>query len=300
MFENALVCKDIVKEYSGKRVLDNITLSLEPHKIYGLIGRNGAGKTTLMSILTAQAPATSGEVRLDGDPVWENAKALEHICFSRELSADQTNPVAALKVKEYLRIASIYYPKWDAAYADHLVELFELETGKKMLKLSKGMLSMVTIVVALASKADITILDEPVAGLDVVAREQFYRLLVEEYAATERTFIISTHIIEEAASVFEEVVFLDKGKLLLKQNTEELIASFRYVSGRSDVVDEAVAGLEVLHQESLGRSKGVCVRIPDGEEAGARFAGKELDVEAMSLQKIFVYLSGGLKEEGAQ
>lgn len=296
MFQTSFQCREIVKEYAGKQVLSGVSFSLELHKIYGLIGRNGAGKTTLMSILTAQAPATSGAVTLDGEPVWENQSSLNHICFARELNADQSNSVAAFKLKEYLRIASIYYPAWDAAYAEHLVSLFELDVKKKLHKFSKGMLSMATIVVALASKADITILDEPVAGLDVVAREQFYRLLLEEYDKTERTFVISTHIIEEAAGVFEEVLFLHEGKLLLKENTEELIHSFHYVSGRAEEVDRVTAGLEVFRGETLGRSKGVCTKAPRSVLEG-RAAGCEVDIEPLSLQKIFVYLSGGLKEE---
>ena len=92
------------------------------------------------------------------------------------------------------------------------------------------MLSMVTILVAMASKAEFTFLDEPVAGLDVVAREQFYQLLLEEYTETGRTFVLSTHIIEEAADVMEEVIILDRGKILLKENTQELVDRARYVT----------------------------------------------------------------------
>lgn len=185
---------------------------LEEHKIYGMIGRNGAGKTTLLSILTAQNPATKGEILWNGIPVWENKEALSHICFSRELNQVSGNNMNALRIKDYLQAAEAFLPHWDKQMADSLVKQFQLDPKKRINKLSKGMLSMVTIIVALASKADFTILDEPVAGLDVIAREKFYHLLLEEYENTDRTFVVSTHIIEEAADIFEEVIIVKEGK----------------------------------------------------------------------------------------
>ena len=158
-------------------------------------GRNGAGKTTLLSIMSAQSKPTSGSVNLDGEEVWENQKCIDNICFSRELNPLSTFGPNNVKVKELLRMASIYYPYWDKKMADSLVKKFDINIKQRISKLSKGMLSMVTIIIALASKSEFTILDEPVAGLDVVAREQFYKLLLDEYNETGRTFVISTHII---------------------------------------------------------------------------------------------------------
>ena len=288
-----LICQQITKKYKDKVALDQVSLTLEQGKIYGLIGRNGAGKTTLLSVLTAQSPATSGTVTLDGMPVWEDRKALEHLCFSRELNISSESGLGSMKVKEYLRIASIYYPHWDAAMAEKLVQLFELPLKKRMNKLSKGMLSMVTIIVALSSKAEFTLLDEPVAGLDVVAREQFYKLLLEEYTETGRTFVISTHIIEEAADVLEEVIILKDGKVLLESETQALVDSARYISGRAEDVDAATAGLEVHRPEVTGRAKSVTVLLQPGQTIPA---GYDVTVQPMNLQKVFLALCG---EEGA-
>jgi len=184
MSSGKLICNDIVKTYGKKEVLHHIDLEIEPSKIYGLIGRNGAGKTTLMSILTAQNPASGGTVTYNGMPVWENQEALDHLCFSREL-----NPLVGwgsnnLRAKDYFKTAATFFPKWDKELAKHLIQEFELDVKKRVNKMSKGMMSMVTIIIALASKADITILDEPVAGLDVVARDCFYKALLAEYDGT--------------------------------------------------------------------------------------------------------------------
>lgn len=288
-----LEAKGIVKTYGGKDVLHEVDLELESGKIYGLIGRNGAGKTTLLSILTAQNPASAGTVTFDGQPVWENPQVLKHLCFSRELNQlINGNNGITMKVKEYLRIAAAFFPYWDQKTADRLIREFDLDVNKKINKLSKGMLSMVTIIVAMASKADFTFLDEPVTGLDVVARERFYELLVEEFTETGRTFVVSTHIIEEAADVFEEVIIVDRGKILLKEETQELLERSFHVSGHEEEVDKAVAGLEVHHEEHLGRSKGVTVFLKPGQSLPDQC---DVSIQKPNLQKVFVALCG---EEG--
>lgn len=289
---NVLECKGIIKKYKNKTALKGIDLTIEKGKIYGMIGRNGAGKTTLLSIMTSQVRPTEGEVSLDSEAVWENRKALERMCFSRELNPVSMMGPNNMKVKEYLRTASIYFPNWDKDMADMLVKKFELDTKQRISRLSKGMMSMVTIIVALASKSEYTFLDEPVAGLDVVAREQFYKLLLDEYNETGRTFIISTHIIEEAADIFEEVIIINHGEVLLKENTQHLLERACHVSGRTDVVDEAIKGNEVHGVENMGRSKGATVLMESGNRIDST---SELSVQPVSLQNLFVALCG---EEG--
>ena len=169
---------------------------------------------------------------------------------------------------------------------------FGLEEKKRVCQLSKGQLSMVTILIALASNAPVTILDEPVAGLDVVARERFYQLLLEDYARTNRTFIISTHIIEEAASVFERVLILDDGRIIEDAETEELVDQFRYVSGAAEEVDRVCQGMTVVSERRMGRRKTAAVRDTDGRRAADLEGAGEVDVVHMSLQNVFVALCG--------
>ncbi|MCI8917258.1 MAG: ABC transporter ATP-binding protein [Eubacterium sp.] len=289
----SLKCENIVKTYNKTDVLKNINLEITQGKIYGLIGRNGAGKTTLLSIITAQNTATSGSITYDGAPVWENQAALDHICFSRELNPVTTMGPNNMKAKEYLRIASIFYPNWDEQLARRLIELFHLDTRKRISKMSKGMLSMVTIIIALASKADITFMDEPVAGLDIVAREHFYQLVLDEYERSNRTFVISTHIIEEAANIFEEVIILKEGSLLYKENTQDLLARSLHVSGNEQDVDAACAGLDIYFTKKMGRCKNVTVVLRDGQKLAE---GYPVSVQPVSLQDLFLALC---KEEAA-
>lgn len=289
----SLTINQVSKVYGKKVALNQLSLELEDGKIYGLIGRNGAGKTTLLSIASAQNSATDGEVLLDGKKVWENDEALKDICFSREIATTATDSRNTSKVCEYLRIASILYPNWNVELADELITEFGLDRKMRMNKLSKGMQSMVTIIVALASGARFTFLDEPVTGLDVVAREYFYKVLLDEYAKGERTFVISTHIIEEAANVFEEVIFIHEGKVLLKEETDSLLERTVHISGKEEDVDAICDGKKVHHVEKLGRSKGVTVLLNPGEEPDTK--GRDVDIRPLSLQDVFVALCG--KEE---
>lgn len=252
---SGLECKNISKSYKDNKVLDNVSLNIEQGKIYGLIGRNGVGKTTLMSIMTGQNPADSGEVTYNGQPVWENAEALSHICFSREINT-----------KSLLGM-----------------------NNQKVCNLSKGMLSMLTVIIGLASKAEITILDEPAAGLDVIVREEFYKLIIDEQQENGRTFIISTHIIEEAANVFEEVIILKDKCVYLKENTVELLDKCRYVSGLEEDVKNAVDGCKIINEEHIGRSYAVTV-MQDGD--GKIKAVQHVTVQPVSLQNLFIAICG--------
>lgn len=283
-------CEQLTKSYKDKMVLDHINLDIEENKIYGLIGRNGVGKTTLLSMMAAHIKATYGTITCDGQGVWENSKALANICFSRELSpVSLQGNFGNMTIKNYLKMASIYLPNWDQAMAERLVKDFELDIRKRMNKISKGMLSMVTIIVALASKAKYTFMDEPVAGLDIIARDMFYRLVLEEYTATGRTFIISTHILEEAGSIFEEVIILKDSRIFLKENTQDLLDRSFFVTGKADQVEEAVSGLHQYHCQNRGREKNVTVMLEDGQSIKK---GYDVDVTPVTLQSLFVALCG--------
>ena len=288
-----LKAEGLCKTYGKVKALDQVDLTLEPGHIYGLIGRNGAGKTTLLAALTAQLPVDQGRVTYGGEPVWENDKVLADLCFSRELSGKLGTSVNSLRVRDYLKAGQLFYPHWDDAYAHRLTAQFGLQEKKRISALSKGMMSAVTIVLALASRAPITMMDEPVAGLDIVAREDFYRLLLEDYTATGRTFVISTHILEEAATVFERVLILKEGRLIEDCETDALLAQFCAVSGREDVVAAACSGYEVLHTERLGRQTLCTVRAP---AADIEARGLDVDCETLPLQKVFVVLCGHDRE----
>ncbi|MEG0090857.1 MAG: ABC transporter ATP-binding protein [Oscillospiraceae bacterium] len=287
---STLICKDITKSYSKKPVLTGVTFTLEPHKVYGLFGRNGIGKTTLLGIISGQNPSDGGGVTVDSESVWQNQRALDEICFSREINPITLFGQDARKVKEVLKLAQSLFKYWDNDYAGRLIAEFNLEPKSRISKLSKGMLSALTIVIALASKAPMTFIDEPVAGLDVFMRDKFYKLLAEEYANTQRTFVISTHIIDEVSGIVEDVIILKDGGVLKNESLEGLLGHYRIVSGKDSDIDEFSKGYKVVHSESLLKNKTICVEVDSLEAFKTDVQKYNFDVSQASLQKLLMQL----------
>ena len=182
------------------------------------------------------------------------------------------------------------YSGWDEGYAHRLLEEFCLDPSQKLSQLSRGQLSMVSVLTALPSRADLTLLDEPTAGLDAVAREQFYRLLLEDFSHTGRTFVLSTHIIGEAAPLFEEVLILNGGRITEHGPTDELLEQFRTVSGPAEQTEAACRELTVLSLRDVGRRRLYTVRgTPEQLEA---LDASGLDTAPMELQEVFTALCG--------
>ena len=207
---------------------------MEEHKIYGLLGRNGAGKTTLLNLFAGQITSSSGSVSIFGEHVFENSKAMQNICFVRVKEEAQLS----FKVKEIFKMCSMFYKNWDGKYAEELANKFQLNMTVKYHKLSHGMQTVVGIIQGLASRAPITIFDEPTTGLDAAHRELFYSLLLEDYGEYPRTIILSTHLVEEVTHVIEDVIIIKEGRLVVQSLVEDLLQQVQIISGQKDKVDE--------------------------------------------------------------
>jgi ABC-2 type transport system ATP-binding protein len=166
---NVVAVSNLTKAYRDVTAVNDVSFSIAAGQIYGLLGRNGAGKTTIMRIIAAQEFVTSGAVRVFGEAPYENSRVLSQMCFIKDT---QTYP-KYYRVIDVLEQAPFFFPSWDRAYALALIEDFRLPLHRRMKALSRGMLSAVGIVVGLASRAPLTIFDEPYLGVDAVARSLF-------------------------------------------------------------------------------------------------------------------------------
>jgi len=287
MQESIIEANRVTKAYGTMRALDDVSFRLMPNKIYGLLGRNGAGKTTLMHILTAQQFATRGEVRLFGETPYENDAVLRRVCFVKE---SQSYP-KTLQVKNVLDLSSSFFPSWDREYALQLASQFELPLDRRMNKLSRGMLSAVGIIIGLASRAPITIFDEPYLGLDAAARRLFYDLLLEDYAEHPRTILLSTHLIDEVSRMLEHVLILDRGRLLVNEDADALRGMAFTVTGPKAKADAFAAGRDVLHVESVGGLASLTVKGAATAETIREAERLGLELGPVSLQQLFVHLT---------
>jgi ABC-2 type transport system ATP-binding protein len=264
------------------------SFALEENRIHGLLGRNGAGKTTLMQLLTGQEFATHGAIEVFGETPVENARVLERVCFIKE---SQRYP-DDFRVTHVLRSAPWYFAEWDADFADELVERFRVPVNRRMKKLSRGQLSAVGVIVGLASRAPLTFFDEPYLGLDAVARQLFYDLLLADYAEHPRTVVLSTHLIDEVSNLLEHVLVIDDGRIVIDADADDLRGSAVDVVGARTAVEAFTADREVLHRTQLGGLATATVAgLDDAGRAAARDAGLEL--APVSLQQLVIRTTTG-------
>jgi len=279
--------RDLTVRYGGTAAIEGLGLALEADKIHGLLGRNGAGKTTLLAVLAAFRPADAGEVLVNGAYPFEHPTLTRDICFVR----DKVDAEESDKVRRVLELAQGLRPNWDQAYAEKLIELFNLPPRRRVSALSRGMRSALAITIGLAARAPLTIFDEAFLGLDAPSRYAFYDELLADYLAHPRTVILSTHLIDEIAPLFEDVVIIDRGRLVLHEQAETLRSRGAAVVGPAETVDRFVEGLTVLSEQRLGPTKSVTVIGDLGRERRLAAQALELELGPVGLQDLFVHLT---------
>ena len=274
---------NVTKCFGANTAVNDVTLNLEGGKVYGLLGRNGAGKTTLLNLLTNRLFSTSGEILVDGEPVKENDNALSKIYFMSEANLYPET----MTLKQAITWSKEFYPGLDEGYAYELSDKFKLDCNKKYRSLSTGYKSIYKLIIALSCKADITLLDEPVLGLDANHRDMFYKELIKNYSQNPRTIIISTHLIEEAADMIEEAIIIKEGNLLMKDTVENLTSQGATVSGPIQKVDEFIVGRNVIGTEILGGLKSAFLL----ERIDKKQVPEGLELSRLNLQQLFIQLT---------
>ena len=274
--------RNVSKSYKKKHALANVTFKIEGPKIVGFLGHNGAGKTTFFNMLAGLISATEGEICVNGENVFNAPHILSEICFVAESGNFQDE----MTVAQSLKAISFFYPKWDNALARELLEVFALNPKDKVKSLSKGMVSALGIITGFASNAAITIFDEPYIGLDAAGRNCFYDLLIEQQAENPRLFLLSTHLIDEASALFEEILIIHEGKLLLQKNADEWPQHVVAVKGAPKNVEQAIEGFEVIYKQSFMHEMSA-VLFANGKAIEA----ENITIGSVSLQDVLVYLS---------
>jgi ABC-2 type transport system ATP-binding protein len=284
----AISVAGLTRRYHGQAALRDVSFAVSGGTITGLLGRNGAGKTTLLRILAGQEFPSSGAVKVLGSPPAENEAVLRRLVFVRE---DQVYP--DVKVGQALRAASWFCPNWDGALASALLDDFGLRPDTAVQDLSRGQRSALGITIGLAARAEVTLFDEPYAGLDAVARQLFYDRLLADFAEFPRTVLLSTHLIDEAAGLFEGVIVIDRGRVVLDAAADLLRGAATRVSGPSLAVDALAAGRPVWERRQLGSQSSVVIVGPLSPDDRQQALTAGLDLTPLSLQQIVVQAAGG-------
>jgi ABC-2 type transport system ATP-binding protein len=285
----AISVTGLTRRYRDQIVLHDVSFTLPGGTITGLLGRNGAGKTTLLRILAGQEFPSSGSARVLGAPPAENEDVLRRLLFVRE---DQAYP--DIKVGQALRAASWFCPNWDAGLASSLLDDFGVRANNAVQRLSRGQRSALGITIGLAARAEVTLFDEPYAGLDAVARQIFYDRLLADFAEFPRTVLLSTHLIDEAAALFEGVIVIDRGRVVLDAPADVLRGAATRVSGPCLAVDALTEGRTVWERRRLGSQASVVMVGPLSPDDREQARSSGLDLTPLSLQQIVVQAAAGV------
>ncbi|MBM6544618.1 ABC transporter ATP-binding protein [Janibacter sp. YIM B02568] len=204
--------------FGSTQALADIDLTVRPGTLTGLVGRNGAGKTTLLELVAAHRAAQSGQVLLGGEPVWENPDRTSRVCLMKERGGMYDDE----KITASVRAQRVTRPHWDETYFYELLDRFEVPTRKAPEKLSTGKRSALRAALALATRAEVTLLDEVYLGMDAVARRQFYDEVMADYLAHPRTIVLSSHLLDEVEDLLEDVIVLHRGRVVAAGSADEV------------------------------------------------------------------------------
>ena len=284
---------NVTKTFEGFKALDGLNMHVPKGAIYGLVGPNGAGKSTIIRHLCGVYKQDSGQVLIDGQPVYENvALKTRFVCIPDEIFYfTQANTLDMKKFYKGL------YPKFDDVLFEKIKDCFpNIDLKKSVRSLSKGMQKQVAFMLSICCRAELMILDEPVDGLDPVMRRQIWSLLMADVAEHELTVLVSSHNLRELEDVCDHVGIMSEGRILIERSLDELQTSITKVQiafeGDLPALPE---GIEVLHRLSTGRVHTLIVR-GEPSEAEKKLAALNpllMDVLPLSLEEIFIYELGG-------
>lgn len=210
--------QNLTKKFISKRALNGVSLTLEKGKVLGILGPNGSGKTTLIKTLAGLTKASSGVVKIDDKDIGVQSKSIV------SYMPDRNYFYKWMKVKETIELFKDFYTDFDESKCVSLLNKMNIPMEEKVTALSKGMLEKLNISLVLSRKAKLFILDEPLGGVDPVAREEILDMIVDNLDG-ESSMIITTHLVRDMERLFDEVIYLREGEIFLKGNAEDLRAS---------------------------------------------------------------------------
>ena len=286
-----LEIKNVTKTFGTFKALDNLNMSVPQGAVYGLVGPNGAGKSTAIRHLTGVYRPDSGEVTLEGLPIYENPTVKNTIgCIP-----DDVFYFPAATMEEMKRFYKGMYPHFDVALFERLYDVFQLPRRSPIRRFSKGMQKQAAFHLTICTHPEVLILDEPVDGLDPVMRRQVMSMILSDVAEHGTTVLISSHNLRELEDVCDHVGIMDHGRMLLEKSLADMQGS----TVKLQLVGETPAGLEVLHETASGRLKTLVVRgnAVDVSRIVAATNPAYFDVLPLSLEEIFIYELGGVNYE---
>ena len=239
----------LTKRYGRTLAVDHIDLEIPPGRIVGLIGPNGAGKTSALKAILGLA-TYDGELSVLGkDPATQRAALMEDVCFI----ADVAVLPRWIRVSQLIEITERLHPGFKRERCMQYLAQTKVTTGQKVKQLSKGMVAQLHLALVMAIDARLLVLDEPTLGLDIISRKEFYTNLLNDYFDENRTILVTTHQVEEIENILTDVIFIDRGRLVLDESMDSIADRFAEVSVKPDRAEAARQFGPLSEQETFGR-----------------------------------------------
>jgi ABC-2 type transport system ATP-binding protein len=291
--ESVLAITALSRRFGNKTALDNVSLYIPRGSVFGLVGENGAGKTTLIKHILGLLAAETGSVRVfDLDPVANPVGVLSRVGY---LSEFRDLPVW-MRVNELIRYTRAFYPGWDDQYAEELRRQFGLDPATRVKNLSQGQQAKAGLLIALAYRPELLVLDEPSSGLDPVVRRDILEAIIRTVAEEGRTVLFSSHLLDEVERVSDQLAMIHQGRLVLCGPLDQIKAAHRRLLIRFPTPLKAPPNFaQALNVSGNGRDWTVLSNGGKAELASsiAALGGSIVDEQMASLDEIFVARATG-------
>ena len=245
-----IVARGLTKSYGATHALNDATFKVGAGRIVGLIGPNGAGKTTALKAVLGLA-RFQGELSVLGlDPYRQRHKLMQDVCFI----ADVAVLPRWIRVHQLINLVAATHPKFRRDVCEQFLARTDIKRDSRVKELSKGMVTQLHLALVMAIDAKLLVLDEPTLGLDILMRKQFYETLLNEYFDEQRTILVTTHQVEEIEHILTDLIFIDRGRIVLDAAMEEVQESYAQVAVRPEQLEAARARKPIAERQGLGRT----------------------------------------------
>ncbi len=245
-----IVARGLTKSYGATHALNDATFRVGAGRIVGLIGPNGAGKTTALKAVLGLA-RFEGELSVLGlDPYRQRHQLMKDVCFI----ADVAVLPRWIRVRQLIDLVAATHPKFRREVCDQFLARTDVKRESRVRELSKGMVTQLHLALVMAIDAKLLVLDEPTLGLDILMRKQFYETLLNEYFDEQRTILVTTHQVEEIEHILTDLIFIDRGRIVLDAAMDEVQESYAQVAVRPEQLEAARAQKPIAERQGLGRT----------------------------------------------
>ena len=281
------------KRFGRTHALTDMSLTVSENSITGLIGRNGSGKTTLMKILAGVLDKTSGDALVFGEKPMDNLPVLNRLVYTNPNVAYEPN----LRLKTILFAYKTMFPGFDFEFADKLMKYFELSGKMKYKHLSQGMCSIFNFLCALSCRAPLTMLDEPVLGMDVTVRKSAYEILLRDFSEHPRTIIISSHLLSEIEGTLSDILLIEQGKVVLNSPIDEVRQSAYRVDGSQSAIEAYIREKSLIALKIHQLSCFAIIYEPYTDIIAESAKKEGLTISAVRAEDLCIYLTKPNKED---